>query len=281
MNHGSRSQAITSRYSAQKQQEEEVQGVTRMPTYGYTLTMMYLPVSVVSAALSSVALWLLALLLLGLRFAIIGLTIALTLTLGLTLSLLSNYNRMIMRTERNEFDVRMPLITYSGKKALVCVNEETVTYPAMEGTVERTAYIYDTLWVYCDTNDEESVRKSLVRELEKRIKEYDVSDHVNEFTLAGKKMWLSKEMRVGLMNSINIEKSTKKTDTVLWFEGINYTIPIDVALQMLAQLELYALSCYNVTQQHLSEVSGLSTLEELINYDYTRGYPSKLVFNLG
>lgn len=187
---------------------------------------------------------------------------------------------MIMETERNEFDVRMPLITYSGKKALVCVNEETVTYPAMEGTVERTAYIYDTLWVYCDTNDEESVRKSLVRELEKRIKEYDVSDHVNEFTLAGKKMWLSKEMRVGLMNSINIEKSAKKTDTVLWFDGINYTIPIDVALQMLSQLELYALSCYNVTQQHLSEVSGLSTLEELINYDYAVGYPSKLVFNL-
>ena len=203
------------------------------------------------------------------------LTLKQILTLGLSLSLLSNYNRMIMKTERNEFDVRMPLVTYSGKKALVCVNEETVTYPAMEGTVERTAYIYDTLWADCDTNDEESVRKSLVRELEN-----DVSDHVNEFTLAGKKMWLSKEMRVGLMNSINIEKSAKKTDTVLWFEGINYTIPIDVALQMLAQLELYALSCYNVTQQHLSEVSGLSTLEELINYDYTRGYPSKLVFNL-
>jgi hypothetical protein len=214
------------------------------------------------------------------QVAVTMLTLKQILTLGLSLSLLSNYNIMIMRTERNEFDVRMPLITYSGKKALICVNEETVTYSAMEGTVERTAYIYDTLWVYCDTNDEESVRKSLVRELEKRIKEYDVSDHVNEFTLAGKKMWLSKEMRVGLMNSINIEKSAKKTDTVLWFEGINYTIPIDVALQMLAQLELYALSCYNVTQQHLSEVSGLSTLEELINYDYAVGYPSKLVFNL-
>jgi hypothetical protein len=214
------------------------------------------------------------------QVAVTMLTLKQILTLGLSLSLLSNYNIMIMRTERNEFDVRMPLITYSGKKALICVNEETVTYPAMEGTVERTAYIYDTLWVYCDTNDEESVRKSLVRELEKRIKEYDVSDHVNEFTLAGKKMWLSKEMRVGLMNSINIEKSAKKTDTVLWFEGINYTIPIDVALQMLSQLELYALSCYNVTQQHLSEVSGLSTLEELINYDYAVGYPSKLVFNL-
>lgn len=234
----------------------------------------------ISVALLWVALLIQVLLRFVTCFPPIMLAIAMTIPLQLSLSLLSNYNRMIMETERNEFDVRMPLITYSGKKALVCVNEETVTYPAMEGTVERTAYIYDTLWVYCDTNDEESVRKSLVRELEKRIKEYDVSDHVNEFTLAGKKMWLSKEMRVGLMNSINIEKSAKKTDTVLWFEGINYTIPIDVALQMLAQLELYALSCYNVTQQHLSEVSGLSTLEELINYDYAVGYPSKLVFNL-
>lgn len=241
---------------------------------------MLMRMSGVSVALLWVALLIQVLLRFVPCLSTIMLALTMTIPLELSLSLSSNYNRMIMRTERNEFDVRMPLITYSGKKALVCVNEETVTYPAMEGTVERTAYIYDTLWVYCDTNDEESVRKSLVRELEKRIKEYDVSDHVNEFTLADKKMWLSKEMRVGLMNSINIEKSAKKTDTVLWFEGINYTIPIDVALQMLAQLELYALSCYNVTQQHLSEVSGLSTLEELINYDYTVGYPSKLVFNL-
>lgn len=88
MNHGSRSQTITSRYSAQKQQEE-VQEVTRMPTYGYTLTMMYLPVSVVFTALLSVAVRFLAMLLLGLRFALIGLALALTFTLGLSLSLIS------------------------------------------------------------------------------------------------------------------------------------------------------------------------------------------------
>lgn len=77
----------------------------------------------------------------------------------------------------------MPLVSYSEGRALVCVNEQTVTYPEMEGTEEKTVYVYDTLWADCDTNDEESVRKSLVRELEKIIKEYDVSDHVNEFTL--------------------------------------------------------------------------------------------------
>ena len=92
MNHGSRSQTMTSRYSAQKQQEE-VQEVTRMSTYGYTLTMMYLPVNVVFTALLSVAMRIMAMLLLGLRIALIGLALATSITLGLSLSLISNYKQ--------------------------------------------------------------------------------------------------------------------------------------------------------------------------------------------
>ena len=88
MIHGSRSRTITSRCSARKQQQA-VQGITRMPTYGYTLTIMYLPVSAVFTALLSVALRFLAMLLLGLRLAVIGLTLAMTLTLGPSLSLIS------------------------------------------------------------------------------------------------------------------------------------------------------------------------------------------------
>ncbi len=185
-----------------------------------------------------------------------------------------------MKTERNEFDVRMPLVSYSGGRALVCVNEQTVTYPEMEGTEEKTSYVYDTLWVECDADTEESVRKSLVLELENCIKEYDVSDNVNSFSLGGKRMWLSKDTRVGLMNSINIERDARKTDTVLWFGGLCYTIPIDTALQMLSSLELYALACYNVTQQHLSAISNINTIEGLVGYDYTIGYPERLAFDI-
>ena len=93
-------------------------------------------------------------------------------------------------------------------------------------------------------------------------------------------MWLSKDTRVGLMNSINIEKDAGKTDTVLWFGGLCYTIPIDSALQMLSSLELYALACYNVTQQHLSAISNISTIEGLVGYDYTIGYPERLAFDI-
>jgi len=185
-----------------------------------------------------------------------------------------------MKTERNEFDVRMPLVSYSGGRALVCVNEQTVTYPEMEGTEEKTVYVYDTLWAECDADTEESVRKSLALELENRIKEYDVSDNVNSFSLGGKRMWLSKDTRVGLMNSINIERDAGKADTVLWFGGLCYTIPIDTALQMLSSLELYALACYNVTQQHLSAISNINTIEGLVGYDYTIGYPERLAFDI-
>lgn len=113
-----------------------------------------------------------------------------------------------------------------------------------------------------------------------QITEYDQSDAVNQFTLGGKQMWLDKDTRVGLVNSINIEKQVGKTTTTLWFEATQYIIPIDAALQMLAALELYALDSYNATQEHIASVKALTTKEEVEAYDYTSGYPDKLVFNL-
>lgn len=112
------------------------------------------------------------------------------------------------------------------------------------------------------------------------INAYDKSDAVNSFTLAGKDMWLNKEDRVGLVNSINIEKQAGRLDTVLWFDAVKYTIPISSALLMLNSLELYALDCYNVTQQHIAAVRGLQTKEEVESYNYKTGYPNKLEFSL-
>lgn len=109
---------------------------------------------------------------------------------------------------------------------------------------------------------------------------YDKSDAVNSFTLAGKDMWLNKEDRVGLVNSINIEKQAGRLDTVLWFDAVKYTIPISSALLMLNSLELYALDCYNVTQQHIAIVRRLQTGEEVESYNYNTGYPNKLEFSL-
>lgn len=113
-----------------------------------------------------------------------------------------------------------------------------------------------------------------------KILRHDSSPAVNSFTLAGTRMWLDKATRVGLANSVNIEKAAGKDMTMLWFDGVQYGIPVDSALRMLAALELYALDCYNVTQAHIAAVRLLDEMEALEGYDYTSGYPEKLVFNL-
>ena len=111
-----------------------------------------------------------------------------------------------------------------------------------------------------------------------QITEYDQSEDVNSFTLQGKQMWLPKETRVGLVNSVTIEKNAGKETTVLWFGGERYELSVDTALQMLSALELYALECYNVTAAHKAAVNALERVEDVVAYDYTQGYPEKLNF---
>ena len=120
--------------------------------------------------------------------------------------------------------------------------------------------------------DIEEVRKMKISE----IQIFDKSTNVNSFE--GESMWLDKSTRVGLFNSISIEKNAGKTHTILWYDAVKYVIPIPDALAMLNALELYALNCYNVTQSHIAAVRSLQTIEEIENYDYTIGYPVKLSF---
>ena len=112
------------------------------------------------------------------------------------------------------------------------------------------------------------------------INAYDKSDAVNSFTLAGKQIWLDKDTRVGLVNSIGIEKESGRMNTTLWYNAEKYVIPVDTALQMLNRLELYALDCYNVTQSHIAAVKSLSDAGQVEAYNYKTGYPEQLNFVL-
>lgn len=128
--------------------------------------------------------------------------------------------------------------------------------------------------------DEAPTPQSVKDKLIAAIHEYDASPAVNSFFLDDKQMWLDKATRVGLANSISIEKAAGKETTTLWFDAHQYEIPIDAALQMLSALELYALDCYNITQAHIATVRLLDNVETLENYDYTAGYPERLTFNI-
>ena len=112
------------------------------------------------------------------------------------------------------------------------------------------------------------------------ITAYDTSSSVNGFILNGQIVWLDKATRVGLMNSTTIERDLGQETTELWLGEHNLIIKCDLAIQLLQQLEVYALKCFNVTATHKKEVNSLSTIEEINSYDITKDYPDKLVINI-
>lgn len=113
-----------------------------------------------------------------------------------------------------------------------------------------------------------------------QITAYDMSEVVNSFTLGNATMWISRDDRISLMNSTTILQNAGEKETTLWYGGEKYTLPCDTLIQMLGALEIYALACYDVTEEHKAAVNTLTTIEEVDAYDYTTGYPEKLSFEV-
>ena len=108
------------------------------------------------------------------------------------------------------------------------------------------------------------------------IAAYDTSSSVNGFMLNGLLVWLDKETRVGLMNSTTIAKSVGQKTTTLWLGGMKLVVDCDKAIQLLSELEMYALDCFNVTASHKQAVSELMSPEDVEVYEYKAGYPKML-----
>ena len=78
------------------------------------------------------------------------------------------------------------------------------------------------------------------------------------------------------MNSTTIAKSMGSETTTLWLGEVKLEVDCDKAIQLLSALEMYALECFNVTAAHKKAVSVLESIEDVLGYDYTSGYPDKL-----
>ena len=116
---------------------------------------------------------------------------------------------------------------------------------------------------------------SLKNILEKSIAYYDTSKYVNSFYYQDKQYWLSKDVRIGLFRLI--DSGAKQITLQL---NDNYLIiPSDKLKEFLNQLEVYAGKCFSITAEHLQNIKQLSTIEELLKYDYTAKYPNKVILN--
>jgi hypothetical protein len=146
--------------------------------------------------------------------------------------------------------------------------EEELNYAPLDNTV-----VYQV--------PEVSDKAAFVRarhKLRNKIKSYDSSLEVNLFYVGDKEVWLDKATRAGLLLRFQAEKAQGIEDTILWYNGQQFHLKVDQAIQMLYAIELYASACYDNTQRHLAAINKLKSIEEVEAYDYTLGYPSKLSF---
>ena len=134
---------------------------------------------------------------------------------------------------------------------------------------------------YIAPNQELSEEQILEQEKSRIIDDimcYDSSESVNAFYVNNMAIWLDKATRAGLMLRFQAEISMGKTNTILWYNNIEFPLTLESAIQMLYALEMYASECYDNTQRHISNIEKIISIDDLKSYDYTVGYPEKLRF---
>jgi hypothetical protein len=108
------------------------------------------------------------------------------------------------------------------------------------------------------------------------LEAYDDSE-VNSFSVNGKDMWLDHDLRQQLRISLDALSQAGRESVTKWFDGVEYTYPIDVWYYMLGQVEVYASDALNVTEAHKAAINALESIDEVEAYEFT-GYPEKLSF---
>ena len=189
--------------------------------------------------------------------------------------------------EKYYFDEAQPRLTVGDGVVLLLINgkEETKISGGMpnENSMATTEAVERKVWVYDGVRMETggmtseaaltaAAQKMVLAEIEK----HDTSSAVNGFILNGQRVWLDKATRVGLMNSTTIAKAMGQSTTTLWLGDVKLVVECDKAIQLLSALEMYALECFNVTAAHKKAVAEMSTVESVLGYDYTVGYPEVL-----
>lgn len=109
--------------------------------------------------------------------------------------------------------------------------------------------------------------------LKQKIQLYKDSFTINSFIYKDKEYWLDSKTRGSLCNL-----SKSNLEEIEFILGDQIVIISPKKLQeFLSNLEIYAYKCHVNTFKHLKAIESLDKLEEIFNYDYTTGYPEKII----
>lgn len=184
---------------------------------------------------------------------------------------------------RLEFMERQQTLTIckGGRQALVLLgeSEEKREQESPDGEkTEVTVYLYDATWL--DLTKQHDPVAAAREEVLKQIAAYDTSSAVNGFVLNGAEVWLDFELRDRVYQGNERLQRIGRTDTTLWLGNKCYNLSIEQAQNIISHIEAYAKDCYNVTAAHKKAVGELTSVEEVLTYDYTKGYPAKLTMTV-
>lgn len=144
---------------------------------------------------------------------------------------------------------------------------------------EKTQYAYNTYWLENPTKSADALFVAK-QEVLKELAAYDVSPEINSFNVNGTTVWYDKVTRVGLMNSITIVKSLGYKTTTLWFGDFKFDLDCDKAIDLLSEIEMYAMECYNRTAAHRQAIEELTDIADMLQYNFKEGYPNKMEITL-
>lgn len=110
---------------------------------------------------------------------------------------------------------------------------------------------------------------------------YDTGSEVNEFTINDElKAWFTPEQRSNYKNSIDSAELLGVNTLQLLVAGNVIELETTKAAKLLAMIQLYADSCYMVTEKHKAAINACESVDEVEAYDFTTDYPEKLNFEL-
>lgn len=133
---------------------------------------------------------------------------------------------------------------------------------------------------------EEELLDEVKKEKIALINKYDNSEEINQCVIRQDEnefyYWANKSerstLKTAIQDCLTMGIETYRLD--LRELGVSFTVPCQNMLQMLSALEVYAIQCYNKTTDHIFNVRQLENMEDIENYDFTQGYPEKLIFNI-
>jgi hypothetical protein len=157
---------------------------------------------------------------------------------------------------------------YNGR--FIEVNDRMIITPTHEILLENGYTPIDV-----EPSQEELLAAAKVEKIAE-IEEYAESSNVNEFTFMGIKMWLDVKTRIGYSMSIRSADALGLKSIQMPVNGNIYPIELEKARKLLATVHLYADATFKVTQQHITNVKALQSVDEVKAYDNTKGYPQKL-----